>query len=186
MKKINKIAWPTLLFILAVHLISLLGFVYYSWSAFYFFFLFYFITVSLGIGIGFHRLLTHGSFEAPKWLKYILTVCGILALQQSSIEWVATHRQHHAYADTDKDPHSPKKGFWWSHVGWLWAKNESYYERLEYKKWCPHLLEDPIHKWFQKYLLIPNTFLAFILADSYIVLPVTAPALRFIILSDEF
>ncbi|HMK99016.1 MAG TPA: acyl-CoA desaturase, partial [Acidimicrobiales bacterium] len=29
------------------------------------------------------------------------------------------HRAHHRYSDTEQDIHSPQKGFWWSHVGWI-------------------------------------------------------------------
>src|SRR5204862_1177418 len=28
-------------------------------------------------------------------------------------------RAHHKNSDTERDIHSPKRGFWWSHVGWI-------------------------------------------------------------------
>ena len=34
------------------------------------------IVGSLGVGLGWHRLLTHRSFKAPKWLEYMLTTLG--------------------------------------------------------------------------------------------------------------
>ncbi|CAB4278285.1 unnamed protein product [Prunus armeniaca] len=37
----------------------------------------------------------------------------------SPIEWVSTHRYHHQFTDTKKDPHSPLMGFWFSHIGWI-------------------------------------------------------------------
>ena len=30
-----------------------------------------------------------------------------MAVQGAVIDWVATHRRHHAYADSYGDPHSP-------------------------------------------------------------------------------
>ena len=30
-----------------------------------------------------------------------------------------TTGDHHRYSDTERDIHSPRKGFWWSHVGWI-------------------------------------------------------------------
>ena len=54
------------------------------------------IVGSLGVGLGYHRLLTHRSFKAPKWLEYILTVFGTMSMQDDATKWVATHRIHHA------------------------------------------------------------------------------------------
>lgn len=37
-------------------------------------------------------------------------------------EWVRDHRQHHKHVDTDADPHNAKRGFFFSHIGWLLMK----------------------------------------------------------------
>ncbi|CAB4308525.1 unnamed protein product [Prunus armeniaca] len=37
----------------------------------------------------------------------------------SPIEWVSTHRYHHQFTDTKKDPHSPIQSLWFSHMGWM-------------------------------------------------------------------
>ncbi|PRQ52679.1 putative acyl-CoA desaturase [Rosa chinensis] len=37
---------------------------------------------------------------------------------RSPLDWVSIHRSHHQFTDTVKDPHSPVRGFWFSHVGW--------------------------------------------------------------------
>ena len=31
----------------------------------------------------------------------------------------ANHRHHHRYSDLPEDVHSPMKGFWWAHMGWI-------------------------------------------------------------------
>ena len=37
-----------------------------------------------------------------------------------AITWVAMHRMHHTLSDrAGKDLHTPKDGFWWSHMGWI-------------------------------------------------------------------
>lgn len=59
----------------------------------------------------YHRLLTHQSWKAPKWFYYFGTLCGAYGLTGSPLAWVAVHREHHRHTDTDKDPHSPKNGF---------------------------------------------------------------------------
>ncbi|MGK2937729.1 MAG: acyl-CoA desaturase [Solirubrobacteraceae bacterium] len=88
----------------------------------------------LGITIGYHRMLTHKSFETKTWVKVFWASAGSLALQGAPSEWVADHRQHHAYTDVPGDPHSPHlhgDGYWGSlrglfhaHVGWLWDTRE--------------------------------------------------------------
>ncbi|KAK9828900.1 hypothetical protein WJX72_002660 [[Myrmecia] bisecta] len=83
----------------------------------------YFITGCLGITLCYHRLLAHRSFCTPKWLEYTIAYCGALAVQGNPLEWVSVHRWHHTQTDTALDPHSPIEGFWWSHMGWLFAED---------------------------------------------------------------
>jgi stearoyl-CoA desaturase (delta-9 desaturase) len=62
----------------------------------------------LGIGVTLHRYYTHKNFEfVHPVLKWIFTLFAILAGRASVLGWVYVHRQHHAYSDTDKDPHGP-------------------------------------------------------------------------------
>jgi fatty-acid desaturase len=67
----------------------------------------------IGISMTFHRYYTHKSFEFKNSvIKLICTWFGLMAGRGSVIGWVHIHREHHAYADTDKDPHSPKYKGW--------------------------------------------------------------------------
>lgn len=70
----------------------------------------YFIFVlmcPLGISTGLHRLLTHKSFTTSVFMERLLTLLSVYATVGSPIAWVAIHRAHHGYSDTDLDPHSP-------------------------------------------------------------------------------
>ena len=71
----------------------------------------YFLTGCIGITFSFHRQLSHKSFVTPKWLEYAAVYCGVLAVQGDPIEWVSSHRHHHAQCDTPADPHTPYEGF---------------------------------------------------------------------------
>lgn len=73
----------------------------------------YFLYGGIGMIMTYHRLLTHRSFTCPKWWEYLGTVFATMSLTGSAITWVAIHRKHHKYADTDKDPHSPDYLGWW-------------------------------------------------------------------------
>ena len=66
-----------------------------------------YVTSALGVSVGYHRLLTHRSFRTRPWVRYTPAVLGSMAVEDPPIEWVATHRRHHALADADGDPHSP-------------------------------------------------------------------------------
>ena len=115
--------WPVIGFIGAVHLCALSAFLpmTFSWSAVGVAFFLHWLTAGVGVTLGYHRLITHRSFQVPKWVEYVLLFCGVLACQ-SPLEWVAKHRIHHRYSDTPEDPHDINKGFWWTHVGWICHK----------------------------------------------------------------
>ena len=51
--------------------------------------------------------------------EYFLAVCGTLTLEGGPIFWVATHRIHHQHSDQDGDPHTPRDGGFWAHMGWI-------------------------------------------------------------------
>ena len=89
-----------------------------TWTDIWLLVAFYAIT-GTGIGVGFHRMLTHRSFDAPPWVRFIFLAMGSMALQGPAVEWAATHVKHHAKSDKEGDPHSPLHGFWHSHTGWL-------------------------------------------------------------------
>ena len=109
----------------------------------------YFVT-AMGITIGYHRLFTHRAFEAPRPVKYLFAVLGSMAVQGPLIDWVADHRKHHAFTDTEGDPHSPHhdhgegfkgaiEGLWYAHMGWLFVTQGTAQKR----RFARDLLEDP-------------------------------------------
>uniref|UniRef100_A0A7N0VL26 Fatty acid desaturase domain-containing protein n=1 Tax=Kalanchoe fedtschenkoi TaxID=63787 RepID=A0A7N0VL26_KALFE len=105
-----------------MHLVCLLAPFYFTWPAFWVGLSVAIITGLFGITLSYHRNLSHKSFNLPKWLEYTFAYCGVLACQGNPIDWVSTHRFHHMFTDTDKDPHSPNEGFWFSHVKWVFDK----------------------------------------------------------------
>ena len=90
-----------------------------------------YLACGMGITVGFHRLFTHRSFAAGRLVRFTLAVLGSMAIEGPVIEWVANHRQHHAYSDREGDPHSPHghghglsgalRGLWHAHMGWVFA-----------------------------------------------------------------
>lgn len=65
------------------------------------------------ISIFLHRSWCHKSWTAtPLFNKFGILICTLL-LSGNTLGWVAIHREHHRFSDTDRDPHSPLyKSFW--------------------------------------------------------------------------
>ena len=121
--KATRIA-VSLLPLILVHL-SLIGLFYvpFTWTGLILFFVMTRIT-GLGVTVGFHRYFSHHAFKTSRWFQFVLGVFGCTALQKGPLWWVAHHREHHRHSDTVNDVHSPVvDGFWYGHVGWLFARD---------------------------------------------------------------
>ncbi|KAI3875760.1 hypothetical protein MKX03_023683 [Papaver bracteatum] len=92
---------------------------YFTWNAFWGFWALTFLTQYIGISLSYHRNLSHKSFKLPKSLEYLFAYFGLHAAQGDPIFWVSIHRYHHQFTDSDRDPHSPIEGFWFSHMTWI-------------------------------------------------------------------
>jgi fatty-acid desaturase len=150
------INWIFAIAIAGFHLGALAALFYFRWSALVVFVALWVMAQNVGIAMGYHRLLTHRGYTTPKWLEYCIATCGTLALQGGPIYWVAIHRMHHKYTDKPGDPHSPRDGKWWSHMGWIMygsVRNET--EAL--KKYAPDLTRERFYLWLNKYHWLPLT-----------------------------
>src|ERR1700732_3984077 len=99
-----RLAWVSLIWIGAIHVLALLAFVpaYFSWSGLALCFLLHWLTGGIGICLTYHRLLTHRSFAVrPHWLEYLMTIVGCCSSEGGPLSWVADHRRHHAHSDED-------------------------------------------------------------------------------------
>lgn len=71
----------------------------------------------------YHRYFSHRAFKASRPLQLLFAVLGASAVQRGPLWWAAHHRQRHASADREADPHSPgRDGFLWSHMGWFLSR----------------------------------------------------------------
>jgi stearoyl-CoA desaturase (delta-9 desaturase) len=74
----------------------------------------------MAITCGYHRLFAHCTYEAHPILKVAYLLFGSMALQNSALNWAAGHRVHHRYIDDpERDPYCARRGFWFSHIGWM-------------------------------------------------------------------
>lgn len=155
----GKYNWTTIIGVAIFHILAVAAFFYFSWANLFAAILLWWIAGSLGIGVGYHRLLTHRGFKTPKWVEYTLSVCGTLAIQSGPLSWVTTHRIHHAFTETEKDPHSPRHTGYWAHIGWIFrgtAQNQSW---ATMQRYCPDFANDRFHQILNKYYYVPTVIL---------------------------
>lgn len=153
------INWNTAIFMALFHLGALAALFMFSWQALVTAIVLWWVTASLGVGMGFHRLLTHKAYKTPKLVEYFLTFCGTLALEGGPIYWVVTHRIHHAHADVPGDPHTPRDGRWWSHMGWILRGTAQQYDSSVVARYAPDLINDRFHVWLNRLYWVPLVLL---------------------------
>lgn len=86
------------------------------------------------ITAGYHRYFSHRSYKTSRWFQLVLAFGGGTAAQKGALWWASHHRDHHRFSDTERDVHSPLKGFWWSHIGWILCD--------KHKGWDPDSIKD--------------------------------------------
>jgi fatty-acid desaturase len=151
--------WMTPFFMTAFHVLALVALFNFSWQGLLSAVLLHWLAGSFGIGMCYHRLLTHRGYKTPKWLEYTMTVCATLALEGGPIFWVATHRQHHKFTDRPGDPHSPRDGKWWSHMGWILSGEAMHGSTEQFAPLVPDLINNRFHVWISKWHWVPLTVL---------------------------
>jgi stearoyl-CoA desaturase (delta-9 desaturase) len=80
-------------------------------------------------------MIAHRGFKTGRVFRGLLLISGSMAAEGPLLDWVATHRRHHAYSDRAGDPHSPHvcevghtsklKGLWYAHMPWMLARDMS-------------------------------------------------------------
>lgn len=156
----KKINWSTVIGVTIFHALAVAALFTFSWQNVIVAVILWWIIASFGVGIGYHRLLTHRGFKTPRWFERTLSVIGSLAIQSGPLTWVTTHRLHHAFTETDGDPHSPIHGTYWSHMGWIFRGTAQNNSMATMQRYCPDLVKDPFQLVLNKYYWVPSVFLA--------------------------
>ncbi|MEX2043580.1 MAG: acyl-CoA desaturase [Patescibacteria group bacterium] len=146
-----------------------------TWTDFWVAIVLYLLS-AVGVTVGYHRMATHNSFEAVRWLKNFLLVSGSMACEGPVLKWAADHRKHHKHTDVYGDPHSPHltgsgvrgtvRGWLHAHIGWLFL-----FKRESKKGYIRDLLEDKdvrrIDSLFLAWVLLSLFALPFLVGLTY-------------------
>ena len=110
----------SLTFAVAVTIVPWYGFTHGYHAAAWIWFVLFLGANGMSITCGYHRLFAHATYDAHPILKVLYLLFGAMALQNSALVWSATHRVHHRNIDdVELDPYSARRGFWFSHIGWM-------------------------------------------------------------------
>lgn len=105
----------------------------------------------MAVTCGYHRLFAHASYDAHPVLRLMYLLFGAMALQASALFWSAAHRSHHRLVDdTERDPYCARRGFWFSHMGWMLRSYPSGRPDLRHVR---DLQRDPLVMWQHRHYL---------------------------------
>ncbi len=150
----RKLVVPLVIF----HLLGAAALFFFSWSGLAIAAVCWVLGTNIGIGMSYHRQLTHRGFVTPKWVEYGMALCATLALEGGPIFWVGVHRLHHQVTDRPGDPHSPRDGAWWSHMGWmLWGSLHNHDPLLD--RYVPDLKKQRFYRELSRWHWVPLTSL---------------------------
>ncbi|MDX2182036.1 MAG: fatty acid desaturase [Bryobacteraceae bacterium] len=157
-KDTNKLNWTTIIAFTAFHILALITVAFFlEWKFVVPTAILYWICIGWGIGMGYHRLHTHRSYQAPKWMEYLFAVCGAMTLQGGPISWVGMHRLHHQFSDKEGDPHTPRDGKWWAHIIWMTVGDAMHNNTQVTAKYAPDLARKRFYVWLNDWHWVPLT-----------------------------
>lgn len=107
------------------------------------------------ITAGFHRYFAHRAYKMGRVMQFVMAWGASTSCQKGVLWWAAHHRAHHRYSDTERDIHSPKRGLWWSHVGWILCRK---YQRTDFGA-IRDFTKYPELVWLNRYHLVPGVVL---------------------------
>ncbi|CAH1405201.1 unnamed protein product [Nezara viridula] len=119
---VPSIFWPNVIGLTIIHICGIYGWYLFLSGRVILTSIYAMVTgymITLAVPLGAHRLWAHRSYKAKLPLRICFLIGQTMSGQYSLWFWVRDHRLHHKYSDTDADPHNSRRGFFFSHVGWL-------------------------------------------------------------------
>ncbi|KAF5302719.1 hypothetical protein FQR65_LT08461 [Abscondita terminalis] len=165
----TKLKWVNIISITLIHVLTvwtLIMYPYFQHKRLFVYSIFIGQLTGFGVTGGAHRFWTHKSFKAKLPLRIFLMFCYTLAAQNTLFDWVRDHRVHHRYTETDADPHNSKRGFFFSHVGWLMMRKTPEVIKRGQEIDMDDITSDPVVKFHLKYFVPLKILIAFVIPTS--------------------
>ena len=151
----QRINWMRIIPFIGLHLVCFAVF-WVGWSPFALVFALLMYLIRMFAITGFyHRYFAHKAFKTSRGLQFLFALIGAASTQRGPLWWAAHHRNHHRFADTEKDAHAPRHGFIWSHMAWFLS--DQHFATPE--KSIPDLIKFPELRWLDRFdLCVPVGF----------------------------
>jgi stearoyl-CoA desaturase (delta-9 desaturase) len=111
------------------------------------------------LSAGYHRYFAHRGYRMGRGMQFLMALGGATAAQKGVLWWAGYHRHHHQHSDQEDDIHSPLKGFFWSHIGWILCR--------KYSRTPVELIRDfgryPELRWLETYWFVPPAALGLVI-----------------------
>jgi stearoyl-CoA desaturase (delta-9 desaturase) len=104
----------------------------------------------------YHRYFSHKAFKTSRILQFIFALIGVMSTQNGPLWWAGHHRHHHRHADQIGDLHSPRDGFWYSHMGWFLNKRNYATPEHLVKDWITY----PELRWLDRHSVLVSILTA--------------------------
>jgi stearoyl-CoA desaturase (delta-9 desaturase) len=120
-----------------------------------------YVTRVFFITAGYHRYFAHRSYRMGRVPQFLMALGGLTAVQKGPLWWAGNHRDHHRYTDGERDPHTPRDGFWWSHIGWVLSGEHSRSDHAKIRDFArfPELRFLDRHDWVGPWALMIACYL---------------------------
>lgn len=167
------IAWLRVIPFIALHIACFAVFwVGYSHTALIAMLLAYAVRMFAITGF-YHRYFSHKTFKTHAWMEAVFAFIGASSAQRGALWWAAHHRKHHRHSDTEHDLHSPRHGFWQSHM--LWFLNHHAFT-TDYSV-IQDFAKRPILRWLNRFDMLAPFVLAIFMYGTGALLELIAPQL---------
>jgi stearoyl-CoA desaturase (Delta-9 desaturase) len=166
--------WVAIAFLTLTPLVGIVGTAWYTWRVGFepwmlVLLVVMYALVGLSICAGYHRYFSHKTYECAPAVQAFYAVFGAMAAQSTILDWCSGHRRHHRHVDEDWDPYNIKRGFWWSHILWIFEKYDPSHDNV------PDLLRNPVVRWqyrWTNWLMIGGgfgipTFIGWLCGDAW-------------------
>ncbi len=106
----------------------------------------------LGADAIYHRYFAHRSYHVGRITQFVLALIGAQSGQRGPLWWAVTHRDHHKYVESERDPHSPvAHPLMYAAFGWFVARENTptNFDAI------PDFAEYPELRWLNRYYWLP-------------------------------
>ncbi len=152
--KFGTLTWGVIPFVLIQACVLFVFTTHFSWFGLGLCMAMYFSRMFLVTGV-YHRYFSHKSYKMGRVTQFIMALLATTVVQKGPLWWAAHHRHHHAFSDKEEDLHSPKKGFWVSHLLWFLTAESN---DVDYRK-VNDFAKYPEIRFIEKFWWVPPTAL---------------------------